>query len=223
MYSFYGISISLGIFLALTVSEKAFPKLKKDIWGSALYAVLFGITGARLYHVIDFAHYYLQNPMHVFYLWQGGLGIWGGVIDGLLGIWLYSKRHKLSFLELSNALSFSAPLAQAVGRFGNFFNMELLGIPTKLPWAIQGRHPVFFYEAGLNLMLFCFFLFFKKTQRSNKFFLGAYLIGYGTIRFFMEFLKENPWTINGLNVAQMVSILSLLIGLIILTQRKKNL
>ena len=213
MINLYGIIISLSIISALTVSLKISKhKQKEVIWDLALWAVIPGILGARLYHVLHFLDYYFQNPVNIVKIWNGGLGIYGGIAGGLTGLIFYLKKRKLKILHYLDIISIAMPLAQAIGRWGNFFNKEIFGKHTTLPWGIiinnKKHHPLFLYESILNFSMFLFLIFdFKKQKRKDGWYFSTYLAGYSLIRFFLEFLRLAPWKIGTLNVAQLISIL----------------
>lgn len=238
----YGIFISLAILSAVLITRHLLtrPTDKELVWDLALVALFCGILGARLYHVIDFHKYYGQDPIKIVYLWQGGLGIWGAIFGGLAGVWAYLRYKKQNIVYWLDIIAVVMPLAQAIGRLGNYFNQELFGLPTKLVWAIYIEplnrpaeyrqfsrfHPLFAYEAILNLILF-YLLFLRYTKKKvviNKgFYFFAYLSGYAVIRFGLEFLRINPWKIYGLNVAQAISILIVSIcSVFFLAQLAKN-
>jgi phosphatidylglycerol:prolipoprotein diacylglycerol transferase len=241
----YGFFISIGIFISLNFAQKLIKK--KDeylLWGLTLWAVIAGIIGARMYHVIDFLKYYSQYPIEIIKVWNGGLGIWGGLAGGALGITVYLKIKRVEILPWLDIVATVTPLAQAIGRWGNFFNKEIFGKPTTLPWGIyvdplnrpsgylnfEKFHPLFTYESVLNIILFV--TLFKTYKKHNAklptgIFTALYLGGYSIIRFFLEFLRINPWTIvpGGyfcLNVSQSVSILVLTFSIVFLKIRTKK-
>lgn len=246
MLNLYGIIISVAIFVSLKVAGLLVAKKDEEIlWGLSFWAILLGILGARIYHVIDYFNYYSQNPIKILELWNGGLGIWGAIAGGALGATIYLKTKKEKVLPWLDILSVVVPLGQAIGRWGNFFNKEVFGLPTTLPWGIyvsplkrpegfiinEKFHPIFIYESILNIFLFAFLFSKYKKDRSkypNGVFTATYLAGYSLIRFFMEFLRLNPWKITvfsnlSLNVAQGVSILVLTLSIVfILFTRKKE-
>jgi len=256
MYIFhlYGFFIGLGIVIGAWISEQTRKTLdsKHSIINASIYDVLPwvvipGILGARLYHVIDYWSYYSQNLTEIFYLWNGGLGIYGGILGGTVGLGIYlsikvwkelkKKEIKEWFhcftAQLFNwldVIAFGLPLGQAIGRIGNYFNQELYGLPTNLPWGIyinpENRlpgfagfskfHPLFAYEAIWDIIIFIILITIIK--RKNKLRLGSYFfiyLGlYGLGRFFLEFLRINPWSIGRINVAQGISTGVILISLI---------
>lgn len=246
MLNLYGIIISVSIFISLKVAELLVAKKEQEnLWGLSFWAILGGILGARIYHVLDYFSYYSQNLIKIFELWNGGLGIWGAIAGGTLGATIYLKIKREKILPWLDVLAVVVPLGQAIGRWGNFFNKEIFGLPTTLPWGIyvdplkrpegfinnEKFHPLFIYESILNIFLFIFLYKTFKKQRGkypSGIFTSMYLAGYSVIRFFMEFLRINPWRITlfsnlSLNVAQGVSILVLTLSIVfILFTRKRN-
>ena len=135
-----------------------------------MWAVPFGLVGARIYHVITDAELYFgegKHPIDALKIWNGGLGIWGAVAFGALGAWIACRRHKVPFLAVADAMAPGIALAQVLGRFGNYFNQELFGEPTNAWWGLEidpnhrpdgfqdfgTFHPTFLYEALWNLAL----------------------------------------------------------------------
>ncbi len=245
MVNLYGILISFSILLCVLVARSLLDKEDENIkdykskeeilWGISLWAIIGGIIGARIYHILSSLPYYLQNPLNIFALWNGGLGIWGAIIGGCLSVLIYLRKSQreeqqniLSWLDL---LSVVLPLGQAIGRWGNFFNNEVFGIPTNLPWGlyvpINNRpikyltstkfHPLFLYESFLNLIIFFILYFLYKKHKDNVpkgTFLSLYLGSYSLIRFFLESLRIDSWKLGSLNVSQCISILVLSLSII---------
>lgn len=236
MFNFYGFFISLGILAGILVIEKIKPLLNKKYLISQVnvddifpWVLIFGLIGARLYHIIDYWQYYSQNIWQIFYLWQGGLGIFGGILGGIIGLWIFSrikyKKLKINkkdfFLLLLDLLVIGLALGQAIGRWGNYFNQELYGLPTSLPWAIyiqpENRlagyetfsrfQPLFLYESLGCLLIFFFLLFLLKLKegrlKPGKLFF-SYLGLYSFLRFWLEFLRIRHWMIKGIVVNQAV-------------------
>jgi prolipoprotein diacylglyceryl transferase len=139
----YALCIILGVIVAVWVGDRrwvargGFPGAVGDV---AVWAVPFGVVGGRLYHVINNPKLYFgegKNPITALYIWRGGLGIWGAIALGALGAYLGCRRHRLKFGAYADALAPGIVLAQAVGRWGNWFNQELYGKPTDLPWGLE--------------------------------------------------------------------------------------
>jgi phosphatidylglycerol:prolipoprotein diacylglycerol transferase len=218
----YGLIISLAIFICILVIERLAKKTGKNyalVWEAAPIVILFGIVGARIYHVSHYLKFYLANPIRIIEIWNGGLGIIGAIIVGGIAVLIYLKFRKHEILPWLDIIAVALPLAQSIGRWANFFNQELFGIPTNLPWAVyipfekrptqylnfNSFHPVFLYESLLNLILFVFlYINFNNGKKPQGFFLRSYIIGYSLIRFALEFIKFNTWEIYGVNTAQII-------------------
>lgn len=239
---YYGVLIFLALLAGILLASKLAEKIKisrDEVIDLALGLALVGIIGARLYFVLILeTGYFLQNPAEIIKIWQGGLAIHGAIIGGIAFLIYWCRKNKKDFWQLADLIAVVLPLAQAIGRFGNYFNQELFGRPTTLPWGIpidrSNRplefvnstyfHPTFLYEAILNLILF-FILFF--TYRYHKFskgwYLGVYLIGYGLIRFVMEFLRIDETALMfGWRWPQVFSIIMIVVAGIILSILLKN-
>ena len=212
-FHLYGLMIGLGVLVGAWVASKK----DKKIWDCLVWVIGGGIIGARLYHVVDWWSYYSEHLSQIPAVWRGGMGIYGGILGGILGLWIYTRRREepnLLFLKMLDAGALGLPLGQAIARWGNYFNQELYGLPTNLPWGIYIRpenrllevmdfkyfHPLFLYE---SLWCLAIFLVLLKIVKKNHFII--YLGLYGLGRFFLEFLRLEAWTINGVNVAQMIS------------------
>ncbi len=248
----YGILIVTGIMLgamAAAYLAKRASENTEHVWDMLLVVVLLAIIGARVYHVFSQPtggligwDYYKEHPIEALYIWQGGLGIFGAVIGGALGVILYTRMHKLHTLQW---IDFAAPgmaLGQAIGRWGNFVNRELYGPPTNLPWGVlippENRimpytnltlyppdtrfHPTFLYESlgAFVLFLTLFTLAVKLHGRlKDGDLLAGYLIGYATIRFFTEMLRPDAWEMGDLAAAQVFSLIFIAIGAVFLVIR----
>lgn len=213
-FHLYGLMIGLGVLAGAWVAAKK----DKHAWDAVLWAVGLGVIGARIYHVIDLWSYYSQHLSQIPAVWLGGVGIYGGILGGILGLWIYVKKRKGAtlplFWKLLDAGAVGLPLGQAIARWGNFFNQELYGRPTSLPWAIYIRpenrllsvweyerfHPLFLYES-----LWCLIIFFVllKIVKKNQFIIYLGLYGFG--RFWLEYLRIESWVVAGVNVAQIIS------------------
>ncbi len=248
----YGLLIVIGIVLAATATAYL-AKVNGDdgdrVWDMLLVVVLAGIIGARLYHVFSQPAggmigwtYYKQHPVEILYIWQGGLGIYGAVLGGALGLYLYCRHEGLSPLRWMDYAAPGVALGQAIGRWGNYMNRELYGPPTDLPWGLiippdyriapyndlsryppETRfHPTFLYESLAALILF-FILFtlgakHYKRLKEGDLILG-YLLGYAVIRFFTEMLRPDAWRMGALATAQLIALIVGSISLVLLLIR----
>jgi phosphatidylglycerol---prolipoprotein diacylglyceryl transferase len=189
----YALAIILGVVAAVWVGEKRWVArggTPGQIGDIALWAVPAGLIGARLYHVATDHDLYFgpgKHALDALKVWHGGLGIWGAIAGGLLGAWLYTSRHNIRLRVLADSLAPGLLLAQAIGRFGNYFNQELYGRPTKLPWGLEIApskwpegmtfpvgttfHPTFLYEALWNLAGIALLLYLDRR----------YKLGYGRV------------------------------------------
>jgi phosphatidylglycerol:prolipoprotein diacylglycerol transferase len=227
-FKLYGLLLGLGIVLAGGLSlyqAKRWEISEAEVWSAAVWVLSGGILGARLYHVLDWWQYYSARPVEVLALWKGGMGIYGAIIGGLIGLGLYCWKNKKKFLIWADLVSLGLPLGQAIGRWGNYFNQELYGRPTGLPWGIYIKpenrllsvmrferfQPLFLYESLWSLLVFYLLMrLAKKKPKPGKLFF-SYLGLYGWGRFWLEFLRLESWQIGGVNVAQAISLL--LVGL----------
>ena len=192
-----------GVLVVLRLARQ--DKIGSDeVFDLAFYLVIFSLLGARLYAVLLELPYYLNNPFEIIAVWHGGLAIHGAIIAGGLTLLVYCRKKRQSFWQWADRLVVALPLGQAIGRWGNYFNQELFGKPTDLPWGIPISpvnrpveyltspyfHPTFLYESLLNLLNvgLLLFLFPKLKQRSGVL-AGLYLINYAVIRTLMESLR----------------------------------
>jgi len=235
----YGLMIALGVIAGVWLLGKQLEDSKlgtKDDAGSiGLWAVIAGVIGARIYHVITDWSRFSDNLGAIPKIWEGGLGIPGGLVAGtLVGAWQSKRRG----IRPAVILTFGAPaiaLAQSIGRWGNWFNQELYGRPTDLPWGLEideshqigvaaddpvGTlyHPTFLYESLWNLAL-CFVLLWiqKRFQLAAGRLMAVYLIGYGIGRFWIEGLRIDPAHAGGgLRLNQWVALAAIAAGLVYL-------
>lgn len=208
MWHLYGLVLGIAAVVGLSVAERIDVRVNKVF----PWVLSGGLIGARLYHVIDYKEYYQQFPGEIWAVWSGGLGIWGGVIGGAMAILIYQKLMKLKqFGKLVMAIVIALPLAQAIGRVGNYANGEFVTKVGLMPWWSM--------EAILNLALFGLLWRLNRRGHSSQAIVGTYLAGYGLIRFGLEFWRSDSWKWSGLGVAQWISLLSIVIGLSLWRQR----
>jgi phosphatidylglycerol:prolipoprotein diacylglycerol transferase len=248
----YGVLIVTGIILGANVAAYLAKKAGKDpeaIWDMLMVVVILAIIGARIYHVFSQPsdgllgwNYYKENPLEALYIWNGGLGIYGAMVGGALGVILFTARRKLRPLQW---LDFAAPgmaIGQSIGRWGNYVNIELYGPPTTLPWGLRVPalnriapftdlikypestlfHPTFLYESLAALAL-CLLLIWIATRFRDKLqegdLLVGYLIGYAIIRFFTEMLRPDAWMVGSIAAAQLFAIILFIAGAVFLLVR----
>jgi prolipoprotein diacylglyceryl transferase len=202
---FYALCIIHGIIAAVVIGDRRWRARGGDrgtVADVAATAVPAGLVGARLYHVITTPDQYLKDPVEALYVWHGGLGIWGGIAGGALGAWFALRRRGIPFADFCDALAPALPVAQAIGRFGNWFNQELYGKATDLPWGLRidaahspdgapgTFHPTFLYEAlwdlGVALLVVLADRRWKLTRgRAFALYVAAYCAG----RAWIEYLR----------------------------------
>ncbi len=197
--------ISLGVLVGAILTEKQILKrnMSRDIfWDGLFIAVVAGVLGARVYHVIDYWDYYQLHLLEIFYVWNGGLGIFGGIILATISIGAFLKLKNQNTLEWLDLAVLYLPLGQVIGRLGNHFNKELL--------------PFAYYEMALNLLLFFVLTMLNRRQQpdtAGRNF-GVYILGYALIRLILEPIRQEHWLINQVNVTQGLSLV-LIIGILI--------
>jgi prolipoprotein diacylglyceryl transferase len=163
----YALCIILGVIVAVLIGERRWVArggTKGGVADMAGVAVPFGLVGGRTYHVITTPSQYLHHPIEALYIWRGGLGIPGGILGGVIAGVIFCRRRGISATAMADAIAPGVPIAQAIGRFGNYFNQELFGRPTHLPWGLEidpdnpdavpgaeAYHPTFLYEALWNV------------------------------------------------------------------------
>lgn len=235
---FYGLLIGLGIWAASEASFRLSKKrkIKEKIFNRLLvWVIAGGILGARIYNIIEYWDYYREDLIRILKIWQGGLGIWGAVIGGALTILIFhyfkGKKEKTKLTDLLDIATIGVPLGQAIGRWGNFFNKEIYGKITSLPWGWymettgEKHHPLFLYESLLNLTLFLFLWQKSKNIKTKSGEItGMYLMGYGIIRFCLEWLRPEDmrWEMWGVPTAVIFSAISLSLGWIFYLRNRKQ-
>ncbi|WP_428834619.1 prolipoprotein diacylglyceryl transferase [Nonomuraea maheshkhaliensis] len=202
----------LGVIVAVWLSERRWRARggqQGTIIDIAVPAVIFGLIGGRLYHVItDWQTYFgpraIKEPIQALFIWEGGLGIWGAVALGALGVWLAVRKRGISMGAVADTVAPGIAFAQAIGRWGNWFNQELYGSPTTLPWGLEidvehgGEpgvlyHPTFLYESLWDLALGFALIFAGRALalRHGRLF-ALYVAGYTLGRFWIEGLRIDP-------------------------------
>jgi phosphatidylglycerol---prolipoprotein diacylglyceryl transferase len=236
----YGVFFALGFIVGYQILAQFYRREGRPLENlSSLFTYLFfgTIIGARLGHVLLYQPgHYLSRPWEILMIWEGGLASHGGFAGVMISVYLYLKKHRdMSFLELADRLSIACLLVATSIRIGNFFNSEILGTPSKLPWAIVfgriddiPRHPAMLYEA--LTYFFIFLSLYTAYWRTNTIqfpgrIFGTALVTCFLARFIIEFVKENqvPFE-NGmlLNMGQLLSIPFILAGLYLIYLSSKR-
>ena len=228
--AWYGIIITIGLLIGILLAtnrSKAEGLYKDVIIDMSLVVVPSAVIGARLYYVLFNLDKYLDNPSHILHVHHGGLAIHGALIVGGVAAYLFCRHKKISFWKLADICAPSIILGQAIGRWGNFINQEAYGVPTTLPWAIEVNgsmvHPTFLYESLWNIVVFAILIYFsKKKQYPGQVFL-MYLTLYSVGRFFVEGLRIDSLMIGSLRMAQVISILIVIISMLLMKMlRNRN-
>ena len=239
----YSITMLLGVLFGIVIAYFEIKRKKiniSDFENMSFYAIVFGFLGARIYYVLFNLDYYLFNPLEIMKVWNGGLAIHGGIIGAVIAIYIYCKKKKNNFILMLDIYTPALMIGQIIGRWGNFFNSEAHGgIVTKsfleglhLPnFIINGMyingnyyHPTFIYESFFNLIGFVIIMILRKNKKIHiSFITGFYLIWYSIVRFFVEGLRTDSLMLGNLRMAQVISIVLSITGLIlIITSPKKE-
>ena len=215
----YGILITAGMMFGMMVVMYQAKKWgEREDWflDLALFAIPAGLIGSRLYYVLFDLKNYDYTWRTALSFRQGGLAIHGGVLAGLLVGYIYTRYRKVSFLRWGDLAMPGLILAQAIGRWGNFFNQEAYGYPTDLPWAMyiagEYRHPTFLYESIWNLCIFALLFYVLQQKKFDGQIIALYLIGYSAGRFWIEGLRTDSLMLGPLRVAQLISLAFVAIG-----------
>jgi phosphatidylglycerol:prolipoprotein diacylglycerol transferase len=235
----YGLCYALGLAAAYVVLVRLAREAGEDpdvVGNGILVVALAALVGGRLYHVIDQWALYAGDPLKIILPPYSGLGVYGGIVTGTIAAWWYARRRGVSFARWADIIAPALFVMQAIGRWGNYFNQELYGPQTNLPWGIPIEcayrlqayacdafpeattrfHPLFLYESlsGLLGAAFLVFLGYRLRARLRAGdLLLVFFIWYGVTRFALEFLREDNWTFFGVPTAQIVSIAFIVAGI----------
>lgn len=243
----YGLLIALAIVLCLVLSTRQahhFNLSADDVLDTYIALIPSMIIFARLYYIVFNWQYYARDWRLVFDTRSGGLAFYGGVIGGILAVWLVTRIKKIPVARLLDFLIVYVPLGQAIGRWGNFFNQEAFGTPTSLPWGMYSNqterylraignanptspvHPTFFYEFIANLIIFGVLLQVRRRRRFDYQVILTYLMLYGFVRFFVESIRTDALMIGTTLRVSMLLSAAMFLGsialLIVLNQRAKR-
>jgi len=243
----YGLCYAIGLAVAyvLLVRLARLAGEDPDVVGNGIVIVaVAALIGGRLYHVIDQWQLYANDPLKIILPPYSGLGVYGGIVTGTLAAWWYARRRRVPFARWVDIVAPALFVMQAIGRWGNYFNQELYGPPTNLPWGIPidcfhrlkdyacpalpeatRFHPLFLYESVSGIIGAAFLIWlgfrFRDRLRPGDLFL-VFLVWYGVTRFALENLREDNWTFFGVPVAQIVSFTVIAIGIVGLFVRHRR-
>lgn len=239
---YYSLCILLGVIVAYILITREGKKQglpKEFISDLIFYTLIIGILGARVYYCVFNLDYYLANPSEILKIYNGGLAIHGGVIAGFIFVYFYTKKKNVSFIKILDIVAPAVIIAQSFGRWGNFFNQEAHGGITTyqnlknmhIPeFIINGMHiegkyyyPTFFFESIWCLIGFIILMIARRNKNLRKGFqIGFYFIWYGIGRFFIEAFRTDSLMFFGLKIAQIVSLIGIIIGIIIIVTNKNK-
>ncbi len=241
----YGLAIAVGVLVGVWVAQRRWAARggnPADISYLATWSVIAGLIGARAYHVLTDYHRFQGRWLHAFAVWEGGLGIPGGLLAGVVTGVVLARRRGLPAAQLLDVVAPAIPLAQAIGRLGNWFNQELFGRPTDLPWGLRidaahrpdgyeqyaTFHPTFLYEALWNLALAGILVLYERRRPGAPpgTLFALYVGGYGLGRLWVEALRIDDATrLAGLRVNIWVSLLAIAastVALVVLHRRQRR-
>ncbi len=247
----YGVIIGSGVLLALALAVQEAKRTQQNpenYVDIALFGVIFSVIGARLYYVIFSWKYYVDNPIKIFALREGGLAIYGGIIAGIITVIVYTRIKKLNFWLVADTAAPSLLLGQIIGRWGNFFNREAFGgytdnifamrylkeqvhniAPSVLEKVVTVNgveyiqvHPTFLYESMWNVGIFVLLFILKKRKKFDGEIFGLYLLGYACGRVWIEGLRTDQLKIANFAVSQILSALLIICAVVLLWYRNNK-
>lgn len=221
----YVLSFILGYFVVRAISRrKGLPLRSEDILDIFLLTIPVGIVFARLYYVAFQWDFYRANPWEIPAVWRGGLAIHGGLLGGVLGLFLAARLKRTRFWSLADAVVPALAVGQVLGRIGNFLNGDAFGTPTTLPWGLvfplnspagmaypgQPLHPAMLYEALGNLLIFLTLWRLSRRPARPGFLAALYFVLYSVVRFPCEFVRGDALWLGPFRAAQVASVLLVL-------------
>lgn len=229
----YAVCIVLGIITALILAKFSKEKFKNkfdDTLEIMLYSLILGIVGARIYFIIFNLEYYLSNPSQILNFRDGGLAIYGGLILGFVTILIICKIKKINVLNFLDYIAPFVAIAQSIGRWGNFFNLEAYGNETASIFRMEigtangyiEVHPVFLYESVATFLIFIFLKYMQKQRKYEGQIILEYIILYSFIRIFLESFRIDSLMLFNFRISQILSIFIFIISLILFIKNTKR-
>lgn len=237
---YYGVLMGLAIVVGLFVANKfaeVYYDYKNTVLDIAPIILLGGILGARLYFCVLNPSYYFHNVLEILDFRGGGLSIHGAFLGGIVSLFILARKNRLDFAKICDSFIFALPLAQAIGRWGNFFNSEAFGRPTNLSWGVyipvENRpdkyldnsffHPTFLYESVLDILIFGILIYLLKTKKLKAGNLTAiYFILYSAVRILVESVRIDCTTfLFGIPLPILISVVIIISGSFYLFKNSK--
>lgn len=232
----YAIIIITGFILAavfVAAGAKKRGAQPEQVWDIALYGLIFGLIGARIYYVMFDFDSVRGGFLNIFKIWEGGIAIYGGIIGAAISTYVYCRKKQLSVRKMFDLCCPGLLLGQAIGRWGNFVNAEVYGKNTSLPWgmSINGSecvHPLFLYESVWNLIGFVLIAIFRDEKRADGQVFSFYILWYSFGRLFLEGMRQGNYILylvdGKLGISQVVAFLGVIFGAfgIIMSERYRN-
>lgn len=223
-YAILIVSAILIAFLILKINNKKCNIEYKDILDLSIFLIPISIICARLYYVIFDLEYFLKEPSQIFNIRDGGLAIYGGIIGGIITCYVFCKKRNISFLDLLDYLVPCLALGQAIGRWGNFINIEAHGVQTdnlfRMGIIENGQyievHPTFLYESICTFVIFIILMVVTKKRKFAGELTFIYLILYSFVRFFIEGLRTDSLMLFSLRISQVLSLVIFVLSCIML-------
>lgn len=234
--TFYGMFIATGVAVAWWLAKRRFHERGGDPLVAEqvlIRVVVFGFLGARLAYVSTHLSRFEGEWWKVIAVWEGGLALFGGLTAGAIALVVSARRRDADLWGLLDSLAPAVPIAQAIGRWGNYFNQELFGTPTSLPWGLEidrinrpaahigsaTFHPTFLYESVWNLALAGLIIWIsRRSSRLDGRLIGVYFLGYGVIRFLLELIRtDTTFRLLGLSRNGWVALGAVVVGVVVLS------
>jgi len=223
----YGIIIALALVSGYLISARIAPRnglTKDNMLDVVIYGTPAAIVFARLYYVAFSLPDYIDNPLKIFAIWEGGIAIYGAIIGAAIAALIYSRVKRLDWKNVFDVAIVGVITGQSIGRWGNFFNKEAYGTQTSLPWKMglyeSGEliyvHPTFLYESLWNLIGLFILLYIDKSKKFNGQTFYSYLVWYGIGRFFIEGLRTDSLYLGPFRISQLLALATAIIGIILL-------
>ena len=233
----YAILIVIAIVLALIILK--INNKKQDVkyeylLDLSIYLIPMSLICARLYYIAFNLDFYINNPLEILNLKSGGLAIYGGILGGILTIFIYCKKKKINFISLLDQIAPVLALGQSIGRWGNFINIEAYGVETTSIFRMgiiengiyKEVHPTFLYESVADFIIFIILIILGRIRQKNGERTCIYLILYSFVRFFIEGIRTDSLMLNNIRISQMVSLILFVVSCFILvynnTKTKKQ-